>query len=79
MLSLRSQASILMKKSPGSSERGEANVVNPLNTIEAAIIMKQQKAVQDQSFYSVYLESHVPQIHLLRAIDRVLDLGDLHL
>ncbi len=42
-------------------------------------MMGQQKSVQDQLFYSFHLENHIPQTHLLRAIDRVLDLGDLHL
>ena len=42
-------------------------------------MLGQQKVVQDQLFYSFHLENHAPQTHLLRAIDRVLDLGDLHL
>ena len=29
-------------------------------------------------FYSFNLDDHVPQIHLLRGIDRYLDLGELH-
>lgn len=53
-------------------------IINPLITMETASMMGHQKAVQDQLFYSFHLEDHVPQTHLLRAIDRVLDLDDLH-
>ena len=40
-------------------------------------MMGHQKTVQDQLFYSFHLDDHVPQSHLLRAIDRVLDFSDL--
>ncbi len=40
-------------------------------------MMGHQKVVQDQLFHSFHLEDHIPQNHLLRAIDRVLDLGEL--
>lgn len=53
-------------------------IINPLITMEAASMMGHQNAVQDQMFYSFHLEDHVPQTHLLRAIDRVLDLDGLH-
>ena len=32
---------------------------------------------QDKLFYSFNLDNHVPRTHLLRGIDRALDLGDL--
>jgi transposase len=40
-------------------------------------MMGQQTSNQDRLFYSFNLESHVPQNHLLRGIDRFLDLRDL--
>ena len=40
-------------------------------------MMGQQAGVQDQLFYSFKLDAHVPADHLLRGIDRFLDLGEL--
>ena len=40
-------------------------------------MMGQQGSGQDRLFYSFNLEAHVPQDHLLRSIDRHLDLSDL--
>lgn len=40
-------------------------------------MMGQQGGGQDRLFYSFNLDSHVPADHLLRGIDRFLDLGDL--
>ena len=40
-------------------------------------MMGQQAGVQDQLFYSFNLDSHVPADHLLRRIDRLLDLSGL--
>ena len=40
-------------------------------------MMGQQAGAQDQLFYSFNLESHVPADHLLRGIDRCLDLSEL--
>ena len=40
-------------------------------------MMGQQGGTQDKFFYSFNLDDHVPQDHLLRGIDGVLDLGDL--
>lgn len=40
-------------------------------------IMMGQATVQDQLFYAFNLEDHVPQGHLLRGVDRFLDLGEL--
>lgn len=40
-------------------------------------IMMGQSIVQDQLFYAFNLEDHVPGDHLLRGVDRFLDLGDL--
>jgi hypothetical protein len=37
-----------------------------------------QNAAQEQLFYSFQLEDHIPKNHLLRGIDRFLDLSDLH-
>lgn len=37
----------------------------------------QQAGVHDQLFYSFNLDSHIPSDHLLRRIDRFLDLSDL--
>lgn len=39
--------------------------------------MGQQKGKQDRLFYSFNLEDHIPQDHLLRGIDRCLDLNEL--
>jgi transposase len=41
-------------------------------------MMGQQGGNQDRLFYSFNLESHVPADHLLRGMDRCLDLSDLH-
>lgn len=40
-------------------------------------MMGQQAGAQDQLFYSFNLDRHVPSDHLLRGIDRFLDLGEL--
>jgi transposase len=40
-------------------------------------MMGQQSAAQEQLFYEFSIESHVPADHLLRRIDRILDLTDL--
>jgi transposase len=40
-------------------------------------MMGQQGSQQDQLFYSFNLDAHVPQDHLLRGINRFLDLSDL--
>ena len=40
-------------------------------------MMGQQCGGQDRLFYSFNLETHVPSNHLLRGIDRFLDLSDL--
>jgi transposase len=40
-------------------------------------MMGQQAGVQDRLFYSFNLDSYVPSDHLLRGINRFLDLGDL--
>ena len=40
-------------------------------------MMGQQQGVQEKLFYAFNLEEHNPQDHLLREIDRFLDLGDL--
>src|SRR4029434_6878590 len=42
-----------------------------------AQMMGQQPGAQDQLFYSFKLDTHVPSDHLLRGIDRCLDLGEL--
>ena len=39
--------------------------------------MGQHSGNQDRLFYSFNLDTHVPADHLLRGIDRFLDLGDL--
>ena len=39
--------------------------------------MGQQVGAQDRLFYSFNLDAHVPTDHLLRGIDRLLDLGEL--
>src|SRR6187397_3133679 len=41
-------------------------------------MMGQQKGVQDQLFYCFNLDRYVPVDHLLRGIDRFLDLSELH-
>jgi len=41
-------------------------------------MMGRQAGGQDRLFYSFNLEDHVPPNHLLRGIDRCLDLGGLH-
>jgi len=40
-------------------------------------MMGQRQSGQERLFYCFNLEEHVPQNHLLRGIDRFLDLGDL--
>ena len=40
-------------------------------------MMGQQAGRQDQLFYAFNLDGHVPRSHLLRAIDRFFDLGEL--
>jgi transposase len=40
-------------------------------------MMGQQAGIQDRLFYSFNLDHHVPADHLLRRIDRFLDLGGL--
>ena len=40
-------------------------------------MMGQQQGGQESLFYSFNIEDHVPQNHLLRGIDRYLDLGEL--
>ncbi|MBU1978872.1 MAG: transposase, partial [Gammaproteobacteria bacterium] len=40
-------------------------------------MMGRQESGQNRLFYSFNLEDHVPQHHLLRGIDRFLDLSDL--
>jgi len=40
-------------------------------------MMGQEAGVQDQLFYSFHLDRYVPCDHLLRGIDRFLDLSDL--
>jgi transposase len=42
--------------------------------MEVLTMMGQQK-VQDQLFYSFNLEDHIPRDHLLRGVDRFLDLS----
>lgn len=42
-----------------------------------AEMMGQKSTSQDQLFYSFNLDAHIPQDHLLRGIDRCLDLTDL--
>jgi transposase len=44
---------------------------------ERIVMMGQLDSGQDKLFYSFNLDNHVPQTHLLRGIDRALDLGDL--
>jgi transposase len=46
--------------------------------VEGAQMMGRQASGQDRLFYSFNLEDHVPQSHLLRGIDRCLDLQGLH-
>jgi transposase len=40
-------------------------------------MMGERQVIQDALFYAFCLETHVPADHLLRAIDRFVDLGDL--
>jgi hypothetical protein len=41
-------------------------------------MMGRQNDVQEKLFYSFQLEDHIPKNHLLRGINRFLDLSDLH-
>ena len=41
-------------------------------------MMGRRGGAQDRLFYGFNLDDHVPRDHLLRGIDQVLDLGDLH-
>ena len=40
-------------------------------------MMGSQGGTQDRLFYSFTLEDHVPKDHLLRGVDRFLDLSEL--
>jgi hypothetical protein len=40
--------------------------------------MGQRGGKQDRLFYSFNLDEHVPEDHMLRGIDRFLDLADSH-
>ena len=40
-------------------------------------MMAQQQSGQERLFYLFNLEDHIPQNHLLRGIDRVLDFSEL--
>jgi hypothetical protein len=44
---------------------------------ERTVMMGQLDCGQDKLFYSFNLDNHVPHTHLLRGIDRALDLSDL--
>jgi hypothetical protein len=44
---------------------------------EVRTMMGSQGGSQEQLFYSFSLEDHVPKDHLLRGIDRFLDLSEL--
>lgn len=41
-------------------------------------MMGRQQAAQALLFYTFNLDDHVPANHLLRCIDQLLDLGELH-
>jgi hypothetical protein len=41
-------------------------------------MMGRKESGQSQFFYAFNLEERVPQDHLLRGVDRFLDLSDLH-
>jgi transposase len=41
-------------------------------------MMGQRSGIQDRLFYCFNLDEHMPADHLLRGIDRYLDLTDLH-
>ena len=49
-----------------------------LTQIEGIEMMGRQEVAQAPLFYSFDLDAHIPSNHLLRGIDRFLDLGDLH-
>ena len=46
--------------------------------MERTSMMGQRSGKQDRLFYSFNLNDHVPADHMLRSIDRYLDLADLH-
>ena len=41
-------------------------------------MMDHQEVTQAPLFYSFHLDAHIPANHLLRGIDRFLDLSELH-
>lgn len=67
--------SILLKKPSGSRSCAYAGVRYFKGE---AVMMGRQSGGESPLFYSFSLEAHVPADHLLRRIDRVLDLADLH-
>jgi hypothetical protein len=51
--------------------------ISTLASREARSMMEQLSSGQERLFYSFNLEDHIPANHLLRSIDRCLDLSDL--
>lgn len=49
-----------------------------LTQVEGIEMMGRQEVAQSPLFYSFNLDAHIPSNHLLRGIDRFLDLGELH-
>lgn len=52
--------------------------MKPLISLENIAMMGRQSVGQEQFFYNFNLEDHVPSDHMLRGIDRCLDLSNLH-
>src|SRR6185312_14776014 len=50
----------------------------PTTQIEGIEMMGRQEVAQAPLFYSFNLDAHIPANHLLRGIDRFLDLSELH-
>jgi hypothetical protein len=55
----------------------EGSVIQSVQLAELKIMMGYQQVEQTEMFYEFSLERYVPADHLLRSIDRFVDLGEI--
>ena len=67
----------ILLKIPGNIGSETGKIVSRQIDVDFAM-MGRKGSDQGQFFYAFNLEDHVPKDHLLRGIDRFLDLSDLH-